>query len=327
MNALEEMGQMKRNSLVVGILVIVGLVCVPCTRALDRDAAVKLCRKYLDGKIRAERQQLLERLSGYEGDIDAVLQSLAKQTYQPVAPGYHGEEHFAAADFRKKHPQDLLYFVVPKDYKPDRPSGLIVFLHGGGRTTSPHAPQATLQFPERDAPPYGRRSGDMLAATGMITVGPSAPWNPKSPYRWCLGGADQYLADVILECKSRFNIDPNRVFLLGHSMGGFGAYHNALRQPDRFAAIVANSGAWSLGYWPVIRGTPLCIVQGEHDARPGGRWHYTDVEYGRWTDKILSRENLDHVYCEHDKNHGIGYGREKIAEYFASARELRRAPY
>ena len=132
---------------------------------------------------------------------------------------------------------------------------------------------------------------------------------------------------MILECKSRFNIDPNRVFLLGHSMGGFGAYHFALRQPDRFAAIVVNSGSWSLGYWPVIRGTPLCIVQGDHDARPGVRWHYTDVEYGRWTDKILSREKLDHVYMEHDKNHAIGYGREKIAEYFATARDLRRDPY
>ena len=132
---------------------------------------------------------------------------------------------------------------------------------------------------------------------------------------------------MILECKSRFNIDPNRVFLLGHSMGGFGAYHHALRQPDRFAAIIVNSGAWSLGYWPVIRGTPLCIVQGEQDAVPGVRWHYTDVEYGRWTDKILSREGLDHVYCEHDQHHAIGCGREKIAAYLASAGSLRRDPY
>ena len=110
-------------------------------------------------------------------------------------------------------------------------------------------------------------------------------------------------------------------------MGGFGAYHQALRQPDRFAAIVVNSGSWSLGYWPVIRGTPLCIVQGAHDAVRGVRWHYTDVAYGRWTDKILRRESLDHVYLEHDRNHGFGYGREKVAKYFASARDLRRDPY
>ena len=132
---------------------------------------------------------------------------------------------------------------------------------------------------------------------------------------------------MILECKSRFNIDPNRVFLLGHSMGGFGAYHHALRQPDRFAAIVVNSGSWSLGYWPVIRGTPLCIVQGEQDAGRGVRWHYTDVEYGRWTDKILSRENLDHVYWSMTSTTPSALAARRSRTYFASARSLRRDPY
>jgi pimeloyl-ACP methyl ester carboxylesterase len=324
----QEGNRMKRRPLLYGVVfTILGLICAPRAWAMDQVAAVNLCREYLASEDRTVRQRLLARLADYEGDIEPVLQSLAAHAYQPFKPGYHGEEHFTSADVRKRHPDDLLYFVVPTDYRAERPTGLIVFLHGGGRTTSRHAPQATLRLPDSDAPPYSSRSGDMLAATGMITVGPSAPWNPQSPYRWCLRDADEYLADVILECKSRFNIDPNRVFLLGHSMGGFGAYHHALRQPDRFAAVVVNSGSWSLGYWPVIRGTPLCIVQGAHDARRGVRWHYTDVEYGRWTDKILDRESLDHVYLEHDKNHAIGYGRDKIAEYIASARDLRRDPY
>jgi predicted esterase len=313
--------------LAVPLLALLALVRVACGEALDRDAALAVCREYLRSDSRSERQELLARLSGYKGEIDAVLQLLSKRAYRPVKLGYYGEEHFATAEFRKKHPDDLLYFVVPKDYREDRPTGLIVFLHGGGAATSRRAPQATLRFPDSDTPRYSNASGDMLAATGMITVGPSAPWNGKSWYRWCLRAADEYLTDVILECKNRFNIDPNRVFLLGHSMGGFGAYHQALRGPDRFAAVVVNSGAWSLGYWPVIRGTPLCIVQGVHDAVSGVRWHYTDVEYGRSTDKILGRENLEHVYLEHDKNHGFGYGREQVAAYFASARDLRRDPY
>ena len=319
---------MRCSLLVPGMAItIVGLVYAPRTRAMDQDAAAKLCRRYLASESPVERQALLARLAGYEGEIDPVLQLLAQRVYPPVKPGYHAEEHFATPEFRKKHPDDLLYFVVPKDYRRDKPTGLVVFLHGGGATTSPRAPQATLRFPDNDTPRYSSASGDMFAATGMITVGPSAPWNRNSSYRWCLSAADEYLADVVLECKNRFNIDSDRVFLLGHSMGGFGAYHHALRQPDRFAAIVVNSGSWSFGYWPVIRGTPLCIVQGADDAVRGVRWHYTDVEYGRWTDKILDRENLDHVYLEHDKNHGFGYGREKVAAYFAETRNLRRDPY
>jgi hypothetical protein len=110
-------------------------------------------------------------------------------------------------------------------------------------------------------------------------------------------------------------------------MGGLGAYHFALREPDRFAAVIANSGSWSQAYWPVVRGTPLCIVQGVHDARPGIRWHYTDIEYGRWSDKLLTADGIDHTYFEHDGQHSIGFGRAKIAQFFETAKDLRRDPY
>src|SRR5262249_10273785 len=132
---------------------------------------------------------------------------------------------------------------------------------------------------------------------------------------------------VILECKHRFNIDPNRVLLLGHSMGGFGAYQQALQSPDRYAAIISNSGSWNLGYWPVIRGTPVCTIQGVHDARPGVRWHYTDIAYGRSTDAIFTKLGLDHTYLEQNGNHSILYGRSQIEKYFKLTENVRRDPY
>jgi predicted esterase len=317
------------NMRAVGLcFVIILTLCVSAqAAAMDLNAAVKLGRRYLTAGNAKERRQLASQLDDYQGDIEPVLMELRQRTYRTMPAGYRPAEHFLDPKLRNKHPDDLLYFVVPDDYRPDRPTGLIVFLHGGGKHTPRQAPQATLRFPTPDMPPANHCSGDMLAATGMIAVGPSAPWNEKSYYRWCLREADVYLSDVILECKRRYNIDPDRVFLIGHSMGGFGAYQHIQRQPDRFAAVVANSGSWSLAYWPAVRGTPLCIVQGKQDARPGVRWHYTDVEYGRWTDKILSREKLDHVYLEHDGRHGFGYGREKVAEYLKTARQLRRDPY
>ena len=182
-------------------------------------------------------------------------------------------------------------------------------------------------FPDRHDSSPSRRLGDFFDATGMIVVGPSARRGIRALRRWCVKEADEYLADVIQECKCRYNIDPDRVFLMGHSMGGFGAYHHIQRQPDRFAAVLVNSGSWSLGYWPVIRGTPLCIVHGVHDAQAGKRWHYTDIEYARWTDKILTQQKLDHVYLERNGTHSISNSRKEIAGYFKSARTLRRDPY
>ena len=298
--------------------------------ALDRTQATALSRAYLASGDDAQRQAIGGQLADYRGPIQPIIDILAARSYPPVTPGYHPEERFATPELRRKHASDLLYFVVPKEYRPDRPTGLIIFLHGGGGTTPPQAPQATLNFPSRSSSSHA--SGDMFAATGMITVGPSSP-NRPSYYRWCLEEADDYLADVIRECKRRFNIDADRVFLLGHSMGGFGAYHHALRQPDRFAAVVVHSGSWNMAWWPAIRGTPLCFVNGVHDAHEdkgdgtGHRWHYTDVEYGRQTDQILTRLHLDHVYYEHGGGHSFAYGRKKVFEYFRSAQNLRRDPF
>src|SRR6185295_7433987 len=162
---------------------------------------------------------------------------------------------------------------------------------------------------------------------GMIAVGPSAPWDEDSYYRWCLRASDDYLEAVIRECKSRFNIDPDRVFLMGHSMGGFGAYHHIMRQPDRFAAVIAHAGSWDLAYLPAMRGTRLAIVHGERDAEKGYRWHYTDIEHARWTRKLLQQKKLDHVYYEHEGGHGLNNGKPYIAKFFESAKDLRRDPY
>jgi predicted esterase len=287
--------------------VVVSAAGLGQSATLDLDSAAKLSNQWLSSRDPAEIKRLAAKLSQIDGDPAPVIARLSSRSFKNVKSGYIPEEHFSQNELHHKHPDDLLYFVVPKSYRPDRPTGLIVFLHGGGRTTTRRAPQATLSFPASDSPPDTHRCGDMFAATGLITVGPSALWDTESAHRWCVASADEYLADVIEECKSRFNIDSDRVFLLGHSMGGFGAFHHVQRSPDRFAVVIANSGSWDRAYWPVIRGTPLCIVQGVHDAEAGVRWHYTDIAYGRWT--------------------SICYGRPLIAKYLESAKDLRRDPY
>lgn len=49
---------------------------------------------------------------------------------------------------------------------------------------------------------------------------------------------DEMLADV----QRRYRIDPERMYLSGHSMGGYGAWFQATRHPDRWAAISPQSG-------------------------------------------------------------------------------------
>jgi pimeloyl-ACP methyl ester carboxylesterase len=288
------------------------------------DRAVALCKDYLSAEKPPQRLAILKQIAGYEGPTDPVIQRLAARSYQPVKPGSIPQQHFTTDALRKKHPDDLLYFLVPQNYRPEQPTGLVIFEHGGGAHTPRRVAGAAFLNPGSRAPDSA--SGDLFAATGMIAVGPSSLDEP-SYRRWCLEESDDYIADSILECKERFNIDPDRVFLIGHSMGGFGAYQAALRYPDRFAAIVAHSGSWRLAYWPAVRGTPLGFVNGVNDARPGVRDHSTDVQYGRLTDQILTREHVEHAFFEHNGAHAFSSGRKYAFDYLRSMKDRRRDPY
>lgn len=302
------------------------LTSTECASALELEDAVAVARAYVTNDDEAVQAELAVKLDHYAGELQPFLEKLCERTYDPVEAGYHPEEHFSLPNLLEKHPDDLLYFTVPESYEPEQPTGLIVFMHGGGNATSRRAPRVFMSLPGEDGPD-SYQLGDVFAATGMIAVGPSAPWDEETSHRWCVRECDEYLTDVIVECKSRFNIDPDRVFLIGHSMGGFGAYHHAQRQPDRFAAVVANAGSWTLAHWPAMRGTRLCIIHGIYDARPKLRWHYTDIEYARVTNRLLDEYGLDHVYLEHNGEHAVRFARDKIAGFFESARDLRRDPY
>ena len=86
------------------VFALVGVVCVTRAWAIEQDTAVKLCGEYLTSENRAVRQGLLLRLAAYEGEIEPVLRSLAKQSPRAVTPGYHGDEHFAAANLARNIP-------------------------------------------------------------------------------------------------------------------------------------------------------------------------------------------------------------------------------
>lgn len=295
--------------------------------------ALELAGEYLVAKEDDRRHELAQQLAEYDSFADAVIGRLRQQRYEHVNPGYHPEERFSDPSLLDKHPEDLLYFHIPRNYRPDKPCGLVVFMHGGGGDTEREAPHYSIRPEDADDDDECVALGSLMDDADLIIVGPSAPWDEDCYQRWCLPEADDYLADVILECKHRFNIDVDRVFLLGHSMGGFGAFHHVQRQPDRFAAVIAHAGSWDLGYWPVIRGTKLCFINGVKDAEkePDGdswvRWHYTDIIYGRETHRLLTEHKLDHVFYEHPDGHDLSYGKPYIAKFLVASKDVRRDPY
>lgn len=111
------------------------------------------------------------------------------------------------------------------------------------------------------------------AAKGFITIVPDGTKNAAgSPFwnaspSWCCdfgnSGVDDagYILGLVAEAKARFTIDPARVYLVGHSNGGFMSYKLACEHADVFAAIASIAGSMALEPADCDPSEPVSVVQ------------------------------------------------------------------
>ena len=115
---------------------------------------------------------------------------------------------------------------IPEDFSPDRTTPLYVWLHGrGDKTTDMH-------FIDQRQTRTGR-----IAPAGAIILHPFG--------RHCMGFKSAGEIDVlesVANVSSRYSIDPNRIVLMGFSMGGAGAWHIGAHYVDRWVAISPGAG-------------------------------------------------------------------------------------
>jgi pimeloyl-ACP methyl ester carboxylesterase len=207
---------------------------------------------------------------------------------------------------------------VPEGYDHGRSHGLVIFLHGGGHSVPRDAGNKVFDS-------YG--ATDLFKESGFIVCTPCAPYNERSFASWNVPEADAYLEDVIDEVEQAYSIDPDRVFLAGHSMGGMGALHLVQRFSDRFASVLASGSSWDIAFWPSLKGTTLWMLQGINDAAMFRRRHGTDIEFARLAKMRLDQFGVDNVYREHAGRHGFTQGRPVFHEWLRWAEGQRRDPF
>src|SRR3982751_1719714 len=115
------------------------------------------------------------------------------------------------------------YLFVPDTVK--APAPLVVLLHGSGRNGK------TLID----------KWQDLAAKEGFIIVGPDS----DDPSAWVLGkdGPD-FLHDLVEALKSKYPINPRRVYLFGHSGGAVFALLMSTVASEYFAAVAVHAGAF-----------------------------------------------------------------------------------
>jgi predicted esterase len=165
----------------------------------------------------------------------------------PARTGQHAGT-FEAEIRRGVEMKHLLF--LPRGYVSDgRRWPLIVYLHGGSmRGTDP----------ERL-----RRMG----LPAVVEKDPDFPFivlSPLLPERQLWTDTDALIA-LLDDVVRRHRIDPDRVYLTGHSVGGNGAWYLAYRHPDRFAAIAPMAGP-AIPWWATrLKDVPVWAFHGDRD--------------------------------------------------------------
>lgn len=98
-----------------------------------------------------------------------------------------------------------------------------------------------------------------------------------------------------------YNIDTNRIYLIGVSMGGFGVWEFTARKPHLFAAAIPMAGYSDSSQIENIKHIPYWIFHGNKDE-------WNPVEGSRTMYKLLKQENADVKYTEYEGiNHGEAF--------------------
>ena len=151
-------------------------------------------------------------------------------------------------------PADVL---IPDDYDRSTSYPLVVLLHG-------YTADGDIQDNY-----FG--VGAKRTERGFILVKPDGTRNPQGQRywnaMWCCDVYDEnvddvaYISGLITAAKERFNVDERRVYLLGHSNGGFMSYRMAC-DVDGITAIASLAGSgWLDASDCPVAGGPVAVLQ------------------------------------------------------------------
>jgi len=199
---------------------------------------------FVSSKVSKDKKNpLIVALHGLGGDQNTMMRPNAVQLaeeggYIMVAPmGYNSGG----------------WYGTPARYNGSRP--------GGPRGTNGAAPAGTPPAAAPQAPAAGRGAPPIAGGTALT--------DPLKLHE----ASEKDVMNVLNMIRSEFNVDENRTYLMGHSMGGAGSIFLGVKYQSIWAAVGAEAPATSpAGLTPdtfslePARNIPVIIVQGDMDT-------------------------------------------------------------
>lgn len=180
---------------------------------------------------------------------------------------------------------------LPATYDKSKSYPLVLLLHGRGNSAAITDLYLGLSRTQR------QEGYLLLLADGTVRDDGQRVWNATDE---CCAtnnkdvNDSQYLQDLVAEAKAKYNVDPKKIYIFGHSNGGFMAYRLACDTDGVFAGIVSLAGSEFAKAEDCKTKTPITIlhVHGTedptvpYDAKAGGKAYPGAVEIAeRWAQR------------------------------------------
>lgn len=130
----------------------------------------------------------------------------------------------------KSNGQTFCYQVfVPEEFTRTKKWPVILFLHGAGERGTDCESQTQVGI----GPAIRRHLAEFAALVVMPQCRPDSVW---------IGAMEEQALAALDQTMAEFNGDPQRTYLTGLSMGGYGTWYLAARHPGKFAALAPVCG-------------------------------------------------------------------------------------
>ena len=231
-------------------------------------------------------------------------------------------------DFKAAGRQMEYALYVPKNSAPASGAPLIVALHGFLSN-----PQQIVRYPGFTAAaeehgylivaPMGYNTRGWYGSQGADNRLPGAGFRTDPQNLGALSERD--VMNVLASVRREFRIDPNRIYLLGHSMGGGGAVYLTTKYPRIWAATATIAPALMGKTHPLekARHIPSLVIQGDRDILVpvnGTRRLIRQMKKVGITHQYIEVRGGDHLFI------AFRYFREIFAFFNRSPRKLFEAP-
>lgn len=264
---------MKRLYILLAVLLAANNIYAQTIDALKRWAEQNPVKIELQNESFAQKNLTADEAEDAAALLELQWREQMKQLYKEALEN----------EVFKRGKLQMKFKAITYGEKPSDGRSLYISMHGGGAT---HKRVNDQQW-DNQIRLYKPEEG--------VYVAPRAPWNDWN--MWFKPGMDEFFEMLIQAAVATMDVNPDKVYLMGYSAGGDGAWRMAPRMADRWAAASMMAGHPGEASQVSLRNMPFMIWMGENDSAYDR--NKLAVKHGAIMDSLQQADNEGYIHETH----------------------------